>query len=283
MKKIELSTELLGMPYGTYHGIFNTDYFFDSSQIDEDFKDGYIEYDSNYAWGNFDNNAYMKAIVNVIDDYLTNDFDLSDYFEAQFTCVGFDSPRYYNFRDDHFHINMEIDDINYQKLYEIAIDHKEDFSAFLKDNYSSYDGFMSYTADNWDEWISGMNKDRVQEIAAIICFIVSISDIDYAYVLDRSELYYSEFIDESEIEDFKDHVQKTAFLDDDDYSIWQLAIIEKYYPFGNDIQKLYLSHSIEEIISIISDKHDGLGYEIIKAKVTQVFRSIESHTLELQL
>ena len=54
-------------------------------------------------------------------------------------------PRYYNFETDTLNFTLDISDEDYQKMYDECINDPE-FEDFLKEKYSSYDGFFSYMA-----------------------------------------------------------------------------------------------------------------------------------------
>lgn len=66
------------------------------------------------------------------------------------TRFRLDSPRYYNFETDKLVINVEFN----KKALECWClnDKAEDFNKYLKENYSSRDGFTSFTPDSIDEF-----------------------------------------------------------------------------------------------------------------------------------
>jgi hypothetical protein len=56
------------------------------------------------------------------------------------------SPQYYNYETDSLVIDVKL---NLTKLKNYCFkEHKEAFNKYLKDNFTSYDGFISYIANN---------------------------------------------------------------------------------------------------------------------------------------
>lgn len=66
------------------------------------------------------------------------------------------SPKYYNFSTDKLNI---IIDLNLTKLKKFIRDNKEDFNSYLKDNFTSYDGFISFIANNYNEFVRDYKED----------------------------------------------------------------------------------------------------------------------------
>jgi len=210
--KYELTDNLIGIDgLGAYHGYFNPSNMFDSYQMEQDKEDGYIDYTPNQYWEKFDNDSFTDALVKLVGNKCSDlCYELNYFLNKYHTdyngniivnpiesidCVGMDSPKYYNYRDDWFKLDF---DVNYQtfkkSLWNVANEHTE-FLKWLKDNYTSCSGFISYTANNYSEWEKGFKEDREQEIGAILSFIIN-TLLDYDFVDDciqSSEIHYSEF------------------------------------------------------------------------------------------
>lgn len=68
--------------------------------------------------------------------------------------VEIDSPREYNFRTDRLVLNIEYDE---RELMYLLQREKEDFDAYLRANWTSYDGFISFVANSYDEFMEKEN------------------------------------------------------------------------------------------------------------------------------
>ena len=83
--------------------------------------------------------------------------------------IELDSPREYNFRTDRFVLNVEFDE---DKLGEFLIENKEDFDAYLRANWSSYDGFISFVPNNYEDFFDYWENDGVSWQVAIEYYIL---------------------------------------------------------------------------------------------------------------
>lgn len=101
-----------------------------------------------------------------------------DDYEIPATVVSgsckWNRPRFYNYSDDVIEFDMTID-TNWvdSKFREFSDDPK--FESFLKDNYSSRSGFISYMPDDTAEYESILNPDDSDYwklVSAIITYIV---------------------------------------------------------------------------------------------------------------
>lgn len=63
---------------------------------------------------------------------------------------GLSSPRFYNFSTDKLIIDI---DFNLTKLKAYINKNKSDFNQYLKDNFTSCDGFISYIANNYNDFM----------------------------------------------------------------------------------------------------------------------------------
>jgi hypothetical protein len=82
-------------------------------------------------------------------------------------------PKYYNFQTDELEFKVSFDIGEYNDLESKTFKDPE-FGNFLKENYKSYDGFISYLADNLDEFYQ---QDGWKRFCQVIMF----------YLRDRSE------------------------------------------------------------------------------------------------
>ena len=127
------------------------------------------------AWEHVDNERYEKDIagewVNHFDTLLQETIKT-----AGIPCpivIGaldkIDSPREYNFSTDNVDVPVTV---NYPALLEwIGANCLESFDAHLKENYSSYDGFMSFIANNAAAFMEEDQDER--NTTAVLGFIMS--------------------------------------------------------------------------------------------------------------
>ena len=84
---------------------------------------------------------------------------LADGFESLFnshfdtkikiTFDSLDSPREYNFANDRIFCNIEYDK---REIVKLVNDNRQEFSEFLKEHFTSCDGFSSHYSNDIDEW-----------------------------------------------------------------------------------------------------------------------------------
>lgn len=91
---------------------------------------------------------------------------LSD-FVSDITFEGIVSPKYYNFENDS--INCEIEADNF-KIQEYLYENKNKFDAYIRNNYTSRDGFISSYSNDSSEWMSEWHTDE-HMVGAVLQFI----------------------------------------------------------------------------------------------------------------
>ena len=103
----------------------------------------------------FDEIDWDKTNENVSKFYLNYFKDeLSDFFKSigvlSLEFIKVDSPKYYNYSTDKLVCNIEIDkDVFVHELRKYDFDNWE---QFLKNNFTSYDGFISFYPNDPNEW-----------------------------------------------------------------------------------------------------------------------------------
>ena len=108
----------------------------------------------------FDNIDWNSTNENVSKFYLGYFKDeLSDFFKSigvlSLEFIKVDSPKYYNYSTDKLVCNIEIDKNVF--VHELRKHDFDNWEQFLKDNFTSYDGFISFypnTTMEWDELIN---------------------------------------------------------------------------------------------------------------------------------
>ncbi len=206
MRTFELTSSLFPIvQVGTYDGqTCDVDRFIDSYCIDEDFAEGHVDFDSDEFWSRFDNSKFKAEIVKRATDYISNEVKpfLVDLGIGINDVVvhSIVSPKYYNFSTDELYFDLVTEDDFTEKIAGI-IEGEEcpRLSKFLKDNYTSYDGFISFTANTIEGLIEGVKDGDVREISAFLTWYVfdrKQFDGEWKEYLYEDFPFYTEFINE---------------------------------------------------------------------------------------
>lgn len=277
MKTLELSTNLLPIiNLGTYDGqICDVNNFIDDYTIDEDYKEGYINYNSETYWDNFDNNKYKTKLFKLSNEYLL------DYIKQQLTdlnigildieCINIHSPQYYNFSTDCLNYDLSVSD-NFNHILINLINNLDDkdtnsLSKFLKDNFTSRDGYMSFTDNNIPDLINSINDFEEREISAFLTWYLKGKDI-------ININNWSEFLYEN-IQSY----DYTEFLSDDFVDVTN-EVRNHIIDYTN---QNYINKDTDTIISDLREyfEYDDIDDRLITDLVLETFKSIDEHTLKL--
>lgn len=83
------------------------------------------------------------------------------------------SPKYYNFSNDS--INIEINFKKFSQVIEILNQNFDSFAQYIKDNYTSLDGFISSYSSNASDWMEDLIENAENEahkVGAVLDFIL---------------------------------------------------------------------------------------------------------------
>jgi len=157
--KLQLNTNLIPIFSGTYGTNWEvTECNDDGDELELDYK----------------HEDLMRSIMGV---YQENSKDIVKDLGVKFIkSIKFDgvfSPREYNFKTDQLDFTLTINLLSMMGELKALKDNKE-FSKFLHDNYTSYDGFMSFTPNNYKELrlqILEGDSEHDQSISALITFL----------------------------------------------------------------------------------------------------------------
>ena len=152
-----------------FNGFYNT--LFENlidNAVDKELNNTDLDYDD----FNFDFGSIMKEISK----------DAVSKIEKKLNEIGIDCkikfetlirPREYNFINDS--INIEIDFKEFSQVIEILEQNFEKFSQYIKDNYTSRDGFISNHSSDSSDWIEDLKNDAENEahkVGAVLDFIL---------------------------------------------------------------------------------------------------------------
>jgi hypothetical protein len=252
--KAKLNTDLFPIiNVGMYESDLSPENVLSTDCINDDKEQGYILYNEEYFWDNFDNDLYTKEVQREAAAILDGKHKIND-FEITIKCGDIYSPKYYNFTTDN--VDMEVT-YNKAEVLKLAKKETELFNSFLKENYSSCDGFTSFGENNFNDWLKKYKNDCEIAVGAILTYLCG----DYfensnADLLDSfySNHTYSDFVDLAELNKERDAVIKYV---QDNYIDFNIET-----EYGDD----YFEHLDSFAVS-----------KIAKDTVD----SIESHTIEI--
>jgi len=158
--QLQLNTNLIPIFSGTYETRWEVSEYNDNGdEIEVDYK----------------HDALMQSIAQ---EYQHNaDHILSELNTPFIEKIVFDgtffSPGEYNFQTDQLDFTVDIDKTKLLDTVNKLKDNKE-FAQFLRDNYSSYDGFISFTPNNYQELYDAIIKndeELEQAVSALITYL----------------------------------------------------------------------------------------------------------------
>ena len=133
----------------------------------------------------FDEIDWSKTNENVSKFYLNYFKDeLSDFFKSigvlSLEFIKADSPKYYNYSTDKLVCNIQIDKNVF--IHELRKHKFDNWEQFLKDNFTSYDGFISFYPNTTIEWDNLINE-KIEDDNVIIETLLQ-------FYLEQNEEFY---------------------------------------------------------------------------------------------
>ena len=114
-----------------------------------------------------------KCAVDYIDDAFWTDVFPSDYDDDfELTYVGTYHPKYYNFETDSVVFDFAYTDRLCEFMLGYAAMNRDNFEEFLEKKFTSHDGYVSFTPNNWDDWYDGYVKDDFRCVSALLYFML---------------------------------------------------------------------------------------------------------------
>lgn len=205
MKTLKLSTGLIPfLDVSTYHGCCDPDHVI---HLDHELKDSLVE----KYWQLFEGDKYENMLLenarlvmenNVLEWLKSLKLGVTDLKVTEFW-----SPREYNFNTDQVYFDLELDhQINGNNPIAKYIRRNANnpyFVEFLKENYSSYDGFMSLTPSNPGRLLENLKEDPERCVSAVISYLLSQHEDAKKWQYEFEELinensWYNEFLPDNE-------------------------------------------------------------------------------------
>jgi hypothetical protein len=183
---MKTETWLPGFPgfYGTYYEFREDDFLYEESLEYEDIEVDYDQYQLDVV------NAYASHVEDVIP------------WVKSIKVQRVVSPKYYNFSNDSANIEVDYD---FHAMRKYVYLHRDKFATYLKNNYTSYDGFISFYSNTFEGWEESTDKFRDLDhhrLGAVMNFAFR-NELDWDQFDDpeiqtydevMQDIYYSEYI-----------------------------------------------------------------------------------------
>lgn len=142
--------------------------------------------DENYYLAIKDNyKNYTIDVAEAVCEFLSEKVSEMLKTNVEFEFQNIHSPKYYNYSNDSINVNLKCDfDTFMNNLLFFIKQHIKEFEQYIKDNYTSCDGFMSYYSNDVKDWIK--NEYGEHEIGSMLEFALRVFDED----IEEEMIYY---------------------------------------------------------------------------------------------
>lgn len=162
---VETSTNLVDF---VYRGTYETQLGENISTIPYSKRD---EYQDDVA------KMYLDDILApAIEDMLPSDID--DDFTL--TYVGTYHPRFYNFETDSIEFTFAFSDAVKSFMGKYAENHSVEFNRYLRERFTSRDGFVSYVPNDYETWRYKFDDDDARCVSVLLGWMLA-DDSNYDY------------------------------------------------------------------------------------------------------
>ena len=219
----------------SFHGFYESIW----SQLAQDDMDNIIE-SRGIKKGDFWSSKFSAFEKQVVDRYtgmyveLVNeelDFGIKILSEPEL-----DSPKYYNYRTDRIYVKIEFNAI--KKLRVLMHKWENEMRKLIKEHHTSYDGFISFMSNDFDEWISEYLVYGHEEFGLYLSFaIYYLLGLEHGWDID---------------EEFYDWICGDVFCEwypdsDEAKEEWEkVLLVESVYGFGSYSDDKWGNLSVEE-------------------------------------
>lgn len=118
--------------------------------------------------------------VNEIERIIISDIGI----DIKLEFVELHSPRFYNFSNDRAFVKMTVD---IERVIDQCMWSKKDVEQYVKDNFTSAPGFISFVPNDFNEWIETIRTkgDRWEiMVSELLTFLLILNGIDDLYIID---------------------------------------------------------------------------------------------------
>jgi len=165
-----------------FTGFYNSVWQFDEENIlynlNEDRENNLSFEDLNINYREYEKDI-CKNLCNIIEKKLSQYVEKIEYQEII-------SPKYYNYKNDSINVLITPKIENIQKF---IYANQKDFETYLKNRYTSYDGFISFYSNNFKDWESetknftklNINSHYLGSILDFVANTLQIEELDLYY------------------------------------------------------------------------------------------------------
>jgi len=192
MKTIESYLPIFQGFYGTHFesDIAEENVMYNLEEDGENAKYQDIEFD----YVDYRNRVAEKCISSIWNELKSNDLDIDIEFDAVY------SPRFYNFENDVINCTYKVSNEDFEKIVKYCETNIEEFTEYLKENYSSYSGFHSFFDTEPNIWfrlyLDEDNNKFQRAFAGILKFLLE----NEGYTIDEM---YNDAQEETSYIDYK--------------------------------------------------------------------------------
>lgn len=164
-----------------------------------------------YEYENFEqykkdvSKTYLEYYVEKIIDCLPSEISDADYFKFEIIDdednIEVISPTYYNYRTDSCYCLVETNIETLQELKNFGLKNEEDVQEYLRNHFTSYEGFHSFISNDIEYWKQLDINEYVEEtryLIALLDIIIALNDsngfdeIRLSTYYDVDKYYYAE-------------------------------------------------------------------------------------------
>lgn len=132
-------------------------------------------------------NAFSVEAVAAVNVKLNEILNAAAYdSEAVATFEKLWQPKEYNFATDEIHVNWDISESFLDLCFDYVNANIEAFEVYVKNNFTSYDGFRSYYSNDLATWLLSLQPDSIEKdnyiFFAIIDFILKNEKLDSVWL-----------------------------------------------------------------------------------------------------
>lgn len=125
----------------------------------------------------WDYNGYQKNVVRGMTESVGEEL-IKQGFISAYKLQKLNSPREYNFANDSIHVAMTVTESNKNKIQDYLNSHLDAFATYIKDHYTSYDGFCSSYSNDVNGWLDDIDGTVTNQhmLASVLSFILQDMD-----------------------------------------------------------------------------------------------------------
>lgn len=142
--------------------------------------------------------GFCRKVSEYAVSLLESDLNVDSDILSDFRLLEIDSPRYYNFRTDRLILSVNVD-VDLLQGYAYS-SHPIEFESYLKENFTSYDGFISFVPNNLSDFLEWAEQEQDRAIDVLIEFyLLSRIDLDSYHrdLYEKANELQMEFIEPS--------------------------------------------------------------------------------------